>query len=940
VHVLKREGVEHESVVKNLKTAMKTFVSLPVEERAELRRKAGATAASTDWSNFFSHYLQAHEQAAAAGEARLKKLPMERLSLPSIPTEGSAQIELPTEKGAHYKRTFHVINAVPEPLAPLLDLASNLWWRWHPDAAELFEELDPELWVKLDQNPHALLDRVDPDRLNALADQSQYTSRLTRVHAQMRQETETQNPRIAYFCMEYGIASFLKLYSGGLGILAGDHLKAASDLNLPLCAVGLAYKDGYFHQLVDRTGHQADSDDTNDFHSPPFERVMLGRYAPLKLQVPMPTGLVTVQAWKLRVGRISLYLLDTDVPENRPEHRAITNHLYGGDSAHRLRQEMILGLGGHQLLSELDIEPDVFHMNEGHSAFLIFARAARLIQRYGLRSQEAFEFIRNTTVFTTHTPVAAGHDRFPEDMVRPYLSRLERELHLDWPHILAMGYAADGAPVREFDTTALAARASNYVNGVSLKHGEVSREMFLPFYPCLDDPADVPCTSVTNGVHVPSWLAPQWQRMVEREMGPDWRARIDDADAWQWLRGHDAKEVWAIHRELRAEFVQWLEEHLTESWTRRREDLGLLYDTIEYLHSDRMIVGFARRFAPYKRADLLLSEPERLAKLLDSNPGVILVYAGKAHPADGMGQGLLRRVYEASKDPRLAGRVIFVENYDIDSARRLVAGCDVWLNTPTRPLEASGTSGMKAAMNGCLNLSVDDGWWREGYEGDNGWLIDLPGSSLHDPSASDRATTMALLEGEILPAYAERNVDGVPLAWVERMKASMASIIPRFSSRRMLTEYADRFYEMAMLDAEQLRQHNYRPLFTLAEIREHIRSHWDDIALESVHFVGLRSDEEVRVGASVTAEVVLRHPGLDARELEVQAVVSFGSRAHDRARRIVIPFHSDGGESHSQWAGTFTAQASGAHELRFRVRPKDRADGRAAALGLHLQKWL
>jgi len=948
VRVLKREGVTTPEVTESLKAALLEFIDIPATDRVALGEACLRTAALTDWSNFMEHYEQAHRLAVAAGAARRKELPMERLSVPSMPALSSDSsgvfglfVKPPGEEGeegAPYTRTFVVANALPDELQALREIASNLWWRWHPDVGALFKRIDPALWFKVEENPHALLDQVKPGRLMAAADDAEYVADLGRLHREMIESTETQDPRIAYFCMEFGLAGFLKLYSGGLGILAGDHLKAASDLNLPLCAVGLAYHDGYFHQIIDRDGRQEDLGDTNDFEGPPFEPVMVGQYSPLRVTVPLPTGPVQVQAWQLKVGRVPLFLLDTNMPENKPEDRAITNRLYGGDTAHRLRQEMVLGLGGYQLLTELDIEPDVFHMNEGHSAFLLLARAAHLINRHGLRSQEAFEYIRNTTVFTTHTPVPAGHDHFPEEMIRPYLARFEHVLRMDWPRLLAIGNTPKSA-ANEFGTTALAVRNAGRINGVSGKHGEVAREMFLQFFPEFDDPDDVPCTSITNGVHVSTWLAPRWQRLMERQMGHDWRNEIDDLDSWQWLRDYDPAEIWATHRELRADYVDWLKEHLTETWTRRREDLSLLRDMLSRLDEDRMFIGFARRFAPYKRADLLLSEPARLAKLLNGNPGATIIYAGKAHPADGHGQALLQRVYQATKHPDLAGRVIFMEGYAIDSARRMVAGCDVWLNTPTRPLEASGTSGMKAAMNGCVNLSVDDGWWLEGYEENNGWVIDLPATSIHDPSAYDRAVTLALLEGEILPTYHDRNADGVPVAWVDRMKASMSSIIPRFSARRMVTDYADNFYEPAMQDAVALRDSNYRPLFALADLAEAIRSNWNEIAMASVRFGGLSGDELV-VGTTVSTELSLHHPGLDARELVVEAVVTYGSRLHDLPSRIVVPFESEDGEERSTWRGAFTVRSSGGHELRFRVRPKDRSPLRPAALGMHIQKWL
>jgi len=946
VRVLAREGVAFDEVSHALAQALTEFIDLSDDDRESLRRACLKTAALTAWSNFMEHYEEAHHRALEEGATRRKGLPMERLSVPSVPaTDVSGVFGLverpPAPEGAEaapYTRSFTVANALPDELQPLEDIAANLWWRWHPEAASLFKRLDPELWFSLEENPHAVLDQVAPERLLSLAMDQEYVRSIRDIAAWLERSTIPEDPRIAYFCMEFGLAGFLKLYSGGLGILAGDHLKAASDLDLPMCAVGLAYHEGYFHQFIDRDGQQEAWGDTNDLQSPPFQQVMAGAYAPLKVMVPMPTGPVYAQAWQLQVGHVPLYLLDTDIVDNRAEDRAITNRLYGGDASHRLRQEMILGLGGYQLLTELDIDPDVFHMNEGHSAFLLIARAAHLIQRHGLRSQEAFEYIRNTTIFTTHTPVPAGHDHFPEEMVRPYLARFENVLRLDWPRLMAMGDTPNGAS-NEFGTTALAVRSTARMNGVSAKHGEVAREMFLQFFPDMDDPADVPCASVTNGVHVPSWLAPRWQRLVEREMGPDWRQSIDDPERWKWLREHDPAEIWSVHRLLRQDFVAWLKEHLTKTWTRRREDLSVLRDVLDQLDEDRLFIGFARRFAPYKRADLLLREPQRLARLLRRAPGAMLIYAGKAHPADGFGKELLERVYQATKHPDLVGRVLFVENYSIDEARHMVAGCDVWLNTPTRPLEASGTSGMKAAINGCLNVSVDDGWWIEGYEGDNGWVIDLPATTIHDPNAYDRAATMALLESEILPTFSDRNEAGIPLAWVDRMKASMASIIPKFSARRMVTDYADMFYEPAMKDALALRDSNYRPLFALADLAESIRTHWGEIAMESVRFGGL-SGEELVVGTTVSAEVSLHHPGLDARDLECEAVVNFSTRRQGRSSRIVVPFEAEGDEGRSTWRGAFTVQASGGHELRFRVRPRNRSDLRPGSIGLHLQKWL
>jgi phosphorylase/glycogen(starch) synthase len=921
VRVLKREGVSTPEVTQSLKSALLEFIDLSEPDRAALGEACLRTAALTDWSNFMKHYEEAHRRALEAGAARRKELPMERLSVPSMPARSSDSsgvfglfVKPPGqegEEGAPYTRTFVVANALPVELQGLKEIASNLWWRWHPEVGSLFERIDPDLWFKGEENPHALLDQVKPGRLMAAADDAKYLADVARLHQEMLESTESQDPRIAYFCMEFGLAGFLKLYSGGLGILAGDHLKAASDLNLPLCAVGLAYHDGYFRQIIDRDGHQEHLGDTNDFESPPFEPVMVGRYSPLRVTVPLPTGPVQIRAWQLKVGRVPLFLLDTNVPENRPEDRAITNRLYGGDTQHRLRQEMILGIGGYQLLTELDIHPDVFHMNEGHSAFLLLARAAHLINRHGLRSQEAFEYIRNTTVFTTHTPVPAGHDHFPEEMVRPYLARFEHVLRMDWPRLMGMGDTPEDA-ANKFGTTALAVRNAGRINGVSAKHGEVARDMFLQFFPEFDNPDDVPCTSITNGVHVSTWLAPRWQRLIERQMGHDWRNQIEDPDSWQWLRDHDPAEIWArgLHR-------------LAERTPHRDMDptsRGPLV-VARYPRKARRR-SYVHRFCPAVRT-------LQARGLAPERTGATFQAAQWQSRRDAH----LRRKGPSRGRSRAGTAATGLPGYQAPRSRRpghLHGGLFDRFGTPNGSWLRCLVEHADAPARGQRDIRHESGHQR-----------------LPQPERRRRLVARGLrrgqrlgdLEGEIIPTYHDRNADGVPLAWVDRMKASMSSIIPHFSARRMVTDYADNFYEPAMQDAVALRESNYRPLFALADLAEAIRSHWNEIAMESVRFGGLSGDELV-VGTTVSTELSLHHPGLDARELLVEAVVTYGSRLHDLSSRIVVPFESEDGEERSTWRGAFTVRSSGGHELRFRVRPRDRSPLRPAALGMHIQKWL
>ena len=934
VDVLPREGRSAQEATATLAERLEGFMALDDGARAELRAACLRTAGETDWSHFAAHYYDAHGRAAAAAAQRRRETPLDRL-LEAARTEAAPIAERPA---AHaFRRAFTVANTLPTALEPLRDLAANLWWRWHPRAADLFERLHPELWTEVGEDPHALLERVPSKRLRALAEDAGYVATLTEVHRAMTDALHgaSSKPQIAYFCMEFGLAGFLPLYSGGLGILAGDHLKAASDLGLPLCAVGLAHQHGYFRQLIDADGHQDAAPDTLDFTEPPFTPVLDQQYLPLTVEVAMPTGPVQVRAWQLAVGRVSLYLLDTNVEGNTPAARQITDRLYGGDLEHRLRQEVILGLGGHALLDALGFEPLVYHMNEGHSAALVLARLRYLVRRRGLRLYEALDYVRNTTVFTTHTPVPAGHDHFGEDLVRPYLAPFESQLGVDWPRLMALGRMAS-RPTEEFGTTALAVRASEYVNGVSAKHGEVTRSMFRELYPEIESPEDVPVGSITNGVHVPTWLAAPWQEHCEQAMGADWQTHLATPERWAWVRDLPNADVWAMHRELRGALVAALERHLEATWARRADDPAILRLVLDRLHGDGAVLTFARRFAPYKRAELLLEDPERLARVFERHPDAVLLYAGKAHPADGLGRDLLRRVHAISRRPELLGRVVLLEGYDIDLARRLVSGSDVWVNTPTRGLEASGTSGMKAAINGCLNLSVDDGWWIEGYDGDNGWNISLPSAGIRDAEPYDRATLFGLLETEVLPCYADRDEGGVPHRWVERMKASVASIIPRFSTRRMLEDYVRLAYDPARADAAALLDDQMRPLLELTDTRARLVERWPELRVEGVEISRLGTDE-VPVGAPIPLRLKLLHEGLDAQDLVVEAVAREG---HGGGGRIVQELSSPGGAGASVWSGALVPQAGGRYELRFRVRPRQRREGRAGKLGLHIERWL
>ena len=680
--------------------------------------------------------------------------------------------------------------SLPEPLAPLTTLARNLRWSWDPVVRRLWRELDPELWEATGHNPLELLDRLPDDRKAALARDASLAERVAaaarRLEAERRLgdrplDLDFHGRTIAYFCAEFGLHESLPIYSGGLGVLAGDHLKSASDLKLPLVGIGLAYRYGYLHQLLDADGRQQEQYDRNDFDRLPMALQTDAAGAPLTVTVPILDREVTLHVWRVAVGTVSLYLLDSDVPGNSDEDRLITGHLYGGDMHTRIRQELVLGVGGLRALVRLGIVPAVRHMNEGHSAFLALEQIRLLRTEAGLSLDAALAQARAGNVFTTHTPIPAGNDAFPADLLRPYLEPLAAAMDTPVDDLLALGRpAVPGGDDGRFEMTILALRASRLANGVSELHGHVSRRMWHGLWP--DRPVDeVPIGHVTNGVHLPTWQDPELA-------GAGGRPQVPDAAA-----------LWRRKNVLRAALVSEARRRARARLERLGAGTEALAAVENLLDPAVLTVGFARRFAPYKRADLLLRDPERLIRLLTHPERPLqIVLAGKAHPRNEPGKQNLQRIWEFTQRPEVRGRFVILENYDLALGRAMVRGCDVWLNTPRRPLEASGTSGMKAAANGGLNLSVLDGWWREAYDPDrpNGWGFgehpdDMPAD---EQDRRDSETLFDLLENAVVPLFYERDADGVPSRWLEMMHRAAATAVPRFGTDRMLEEYVDRYY--------------------------------------------------------------------------------------------------------------------------------------------------
>ncbi len=697
----------------------------------------------------------------------------------------------------------------PRRIDKLGELSSNLWWTWNPLALRLFNRLDNFLWERVKHNPHLFLNQVARSSLNAAAQNPMYLELYDRVFAEFEAYLEhkdtwfaTHYPKnqdtIAYFSMEFGLHETLPIYSGGLGILAGDYLKEASDLGLPLVGIGLLYTEGYFSQRISEDGWQESTNNQLNFDDLPLLPVLTEAGDLLTIQVDFPDGPVQARIWELRVGRIPLYLLDTNVEANNPTVRQLTTRLYWSDINLRVMQEILLGVGGVRALRALGFNPTVWHMNEGHAAFLTLERARELVKA-GKSFEEAIEETRQNNIFTTHTPVPAGNDEFPLWLLDKYLAPL-------WPELgLTRDQFVDLARHRQnwgetFSMPVLAMKLSGSRNAVSELHGRVSRHMWHELWPDRDV-EEVPITYVTNGVHAPTWMARRIRAMLDRCLGTDWLDHIDDLELWEKFEAVSAQELWAIRSHLKRKLVFYTQERIRKRWMLGGFHPVQVVSGGALLDPYVLTIGFARRFATYKRAGLVLSDFDRLLELINRpNRPVQIIFAGKAHPADEPGKMLIQEVYRKLKQAENGGRIVFLEDYDMNIARYLVQGVDVWLNTPRRPNEASGTSGMKAAMNGVLNFSVLDGWWREAFNGDNGWAIG-PDAELDEqvPEEVDAESLYQTLENEIIPLYYDdRDANTVPEKWVTRMKESMRTITPQFSTRRMLTEYVERLYVPAM----------------------------------------------------------------------------------------------------------------------------------------------
>ena len=820
-----------------------------------------------------------------------------------------------------------VKSRLPEQLKCLDELAHNLWWAWDYEARDLFKSLDEALYEEVQHNPVVLLERLSYERKEAIVKDKSLMKKVKDVYAKFRAYMDVkpnkERASVAYFCMEFGITQVLKIYSGGLGILAGDYLKEASDSNVDMCGVGFLYRYGYFTQSLSMDGQQIAKYEAQNFNSLPIERVLDENGNPLVIDVPYTNYMVHAYVWRANVGRISLYLLDTDNDLNSEFDKPITHSLYGGDWENRLKQEILLGIGGILTLKRLGIKKDIYHCNEGHAALCNLQRLCDYVES-GLTFNQAMELVRASSLYTVHTPVPAGHDYFDEALFGKYMGSYPARLGISWDELIGMGRQNPDDHNERFCMSTFACNTCQDVNGVSKLHGWVSQKMFSPLWKGYF-PEENHVGYVTNGVHFPTWAATEWRKIYDKYFDKNFMNDQSNEEIWHAINNVPDEEVWSTRMALKQKLVDYIREKFTENWLRNQGDPARVVSLLQRINPNALMIGFCRRFATYKRAHLLFTDVDRLAKIVnDPEHPVLFFFSGKAHPADGAGQGLIKKIYEISQRPEFLGKIIFLEDYDMQLARRLVSGVDIWMNTPTRPLEASGTSGEKAEMNGVVNLSVLDGWWVEGYREGAGWA--LPEKRTYENQAYqdqlDAATIYGLLENDIIPMYYNRNKKGYSADWVKVIKNSISTIAPHYTMKRQLDDYFDRFYNREALRFKKLQENDYRLAKDIALWKETVAERWDEIHVVSKDTSLLDTGGET--GKKYTMQYVIDEQGLDdAVGLELVSLKS-NTSTDDHEVYSVRPFKVKGHEGNLYtFEAVIEPDVAGAFRSCVRMYPKN-----------------
>ena len=822
-------------------------------------------------------------------------------------------------------KEVNVKSSLPKELDCLNELAHNLWWAWNYEARNLFKSLDEKLYEEVGHNPVLLLERLNYDRKEAIVKDKELMRKVHNVYKQFREymdeEVNKSRPSVAYFCMEFGLNQVLKIYSGGLGMLAGDYLKEASDSNVDLCGVGLLYRFGYFTQSLSMDGQQIAKYDAQYFNALPIERELDANGNQLVIDIPYQNYQVHALVWHVNVGRIKLYLLDTDNEMNSEYDRPITHNLYGGDNENRLKQEILLGIGGTLMLKKLGIKKDIYHCNEGHAALCNLQRLCDYIQD-GLSFNEAMELVRASSLYTVHTPVPAGHDYFEAELFGKYMGGSPEKLGISWDEFIGMGRINADDHNEKFCMSVFACNTCQEVNGVSKLHGWVSQKMFAPIWKGYY-PEENHVGYVTNGVHFPTWTATEWRKLYDSYFDDNFLYDQSNERIWHAIYDVPDEEIWETRMALKKKLVKYIRDKFTQQWLRNQGDPAKVMSIIQRITPNALMIGFCRRFATYKRAHLLFTDLDRLEKIVnDPDRPVLFFFSGKAHPADGAGQGLIKRIFEISRMPQFLGKIIFLEDYDMRLARRLVSGVDIWMNTPTRPLEASGTSGEKAEMNGVVNLSVLDGWWVEGYREGAGWA--LPQERTYQNQAYqdqlDAATIYSLLENDIIPLYFNRGRKAYSAGWVKVVKNSIATIAPHYTMKRQLDDYYEKFYNKEADRFKELVADNYAKAKEIALWKENVAARWDAIHVVDKDETALL---DVATGKPVTLSYTIDEQGLnDAIGLEL---VTLSSHSEDDLQiHKVYPFEMVKQEGNLfTFKVTFEADEAGSYKCAVRMYPKN-----------------
>ena len=878
IAIIERTDENDEDVINNIVQLLEKYYKLSPEQMKTARENAHFISETALWKTLIKYYKDAYSTALEKTAARADLyVEIEEKHYEKIHEQVVTQINEPV-----WKRII-VKSKLPSNLNHLNEISQNLWWTWDDEAQELFEFIDPEIWNACEHNPAILFEQVHYERLISLSKNNDYVGKIKAVYERYKnyiaEKPKGKIPKIAYFSMEYGLHDSLRIYSGGLGVLAGDYLKEASDMKIDMVGIGLLYRYGYFSQVLTTKGEQQTLYDFQHFSKLPVKPLRDKDHQIMTVEIMLPGRALHARIWQVDVGRIKLFLLDTDFEMNGSEDRSISHHLYGGSIEDRLKQELLLGIGGIRALDKLGINPDLYHSNEGHSAFISLERIRKILQYERLTFAEAKEIVRASTLFTTHTPVPAGHDEFEEDLMRKYIGHYPDRIKISWDELMALGRTNPNKWTEKFNMSHLAAHLAQEINGVSMLHGSVTRDIFSKLWPGYL-PEELHIGYVTNGVHYPTWTARIWKEIYNKNFGPDFVNDQTNEEYWHRIYEVADKEIWDVKQNLRSKLIGTVKDRFKENWIKRHENPKQIIAINNRLSEKALTIVFARRFATYKRAHLIFRNIERLASIVNiPDKPIQFIFAGKAHPNDKAGQDLIKMIVEISKKPEFLGKILFLQNYDIALAKLLVQGADVWLNTPTRPLEASGTSGEKAILNGTLHFSVLDGWWVEGYQPDAGWALTNE-RTYEDQSFQDDMDAeiiYTIFEQEIIPAFYDRNDEGIPEEWVKFIKNSIARVVPKFTTRRMMQDYQQRYYNRLYERTKFLFRNDYDKIKEISSWKKRMARSWNniDVIEKRIFNQGL---DEYQVGQTYVGEIVLDLNELSPQHIGVELVLTEESK--------------------------------------------------------------